>query len=206
MEVIILQLDKLVNYYKALGDRNRIRILILISNKEMNGLTLAEKLGVTPGTITHHIAKLKEVGIVVERRDKNMSYYSLSHYLIEQTEGALIKLIEQHKYAEDDVKNESTDKNEKFRESVLKSFITVDDRLKQIPAQLKKKLIVMEFIVRNLEVGLKYTEKEINEFIKIYHPDFATIRREFIMHHYLYRENDIYELNPREMWAKWEQL
>lgn len=171
----------------------------------MNGLTLADKLGVTPATITHHIAKLKEAGLVTERRDKNMSYYTVSHDLVEKTEGTLARLIQQYKQDEEHM-NEPSPKNEKIRESVLKSFIAEDGRLKQIPAQLKKKLIVLEFLVRNFEIGRKYTEKEINEFIKSYHPDFATIRREFIMHHYLYREKEIYELNPSEMWEKWEQL
>jgi biotin operon repressor len=200
-----MQLDILVNYYKALADRNRIRILILLSNAEMNGLTLAEKLGVTPATITHHIAKLKEVGLVVERREKNNSYYIISHYLLEKTEGALVKLIQQNKQAEDDV-NQTPNKKEKLRDSVLKSFYTEGEKLKQIPAQLKKKLIVLEYLVRNFEIGKKYSEQEINAYIKNYHPDFATLRREFIMHHYMYRENEVYELNPREMWAKWEHL
>jgi hypothetical protein len=67
-------------------------------------------------------------------------------------------------------------------------------------------LIVLEHVVAKLEQGRKYNEKEINEFIKTFHNDFATIRREFIMHQFMYRENQIYELNPQEMWAKWELL
>lgn len=204
--MVLLQLDKLVNYYKALADRNRIRILVLLSQEEINGMTLAEKLGVTPATITHHIAKLKEVGVVMERREKNVSYYRISQDMIERTEGQLLKLIRNYEPQEDQPGPQLSAKNEKLRDTVLKSFIMDDGRLKNIPAQLKKKLIVLEFMVRNLDMGRKYTEKEINEFIKTFHPDFATIRREFIMYHYLYREKEIYELNPVEMWEKWEYL
>jgi hypothetical protein len=75
-----------------------------------------------------------------------------------------------------------------------------------MPVQLKKKLIVLELLVSKLEKGRKYSEREINEFIKNFHGDFATIRREFIMHQFMFRENQIYELNPPEMWAKWEVL
>jgi hypothetical protein len=53
-----------------------------------------------------------------------------------------------------------------------------------------------------LEKGRKYSEKELNAFIKNFHEDFATIRREFIMHQIMFRENEIYELNPEEMWAR----
>lgn len=66
---------------------------------------------------------------------------------------------------------------EKTRESVIGNFFTKEGRLKHVPAQLKKKLIVLEHLVSHLEQGRKYAEKEINEFIKQYHEDFATIRR-----------------------------
>jgi hypothetical protein len=57
-------------------------------------------------------------------------------------------------------------------------------------------------LVKGLEMGKKYTEKEINEYIKKFHDDYATIRRELIIHQFMYRENGIYELNPPELWAK----
>lgn len=95
---------------------------------------------------------------------------------------------------------------ERTRSSVIRHFFTKEGRLKHVPAQLKKKLIVLEHIVSHLESGRKYAEKEINEFIKQYHEDFATMRREFIMHQFMYREDGVYELNPPEMWAKWHRL
>lgn len=93
-----------------------------------------------------------------------------------------------------------------MRDSVIKNFFTSDGKLKSIPAQLKKKLIVLTHMVSRLEKGQKYSEKEMNEFIKEYHEDFATIRREFIMHHFMFRDNGVYELNPEKMWARWEDL
>ncbi|CAH0121388.1 hypothetical protein PAE9249_03916 [Paenibacillus sp. CECT 9249] len=202
--MILIQLEKLVKYYKALADRNRIRMLILLAQGELNGLALAEKLAITPATVTHHIAKLREAGLIMERREKNTSYYGVNHYLLKQTDRALLHLLEQQRTGF--APEERSEKNVKLRQSVLRSFLASDGTLKQIPAQLKKKLIVLEYLVSGLEMGQKYKEREINEWIKKVHPDFATIRREFVMHHYMYRENDMYELNPREMWAKWEDL
>lgn len=94
----------------------------------------------------------------------------------------------------------------RFRDSVVKNFFTSEGRLKSIPVQLKKKLVVLEQLVSKLEPGRKYSEKEMNDFIKDYHDDFATIRREFIIHQFMFRENQIYELNPQEMWVKWDEL
>lgn len=198
-----MQLDKIVNYHKALADPTRIRILILLAGGELNGQVLAEKLSVTPATITHHAAKLRAASLIHERRDKNTIYFSLDHYFITNNAQAIVKLI--YRTAEEGASLMEEHMN-KLKETVLKNFFTAAGKLKSIPAQLKKKLIVLEHLVSRLERGRKYSEQEINAFIKNFHEDFATIRREFIMHQYMFRENEIYELNPREMWAKWETL
>lgn len=90
--------------------------------------------------------------------------------------------------------------SEQEKQSVLKNFLTESGAIKNIPAQHKKKLIVLEYMVKGLESGRQYTEKEINEYIQRFHEDFATIRREFIVQAFMYRENSIYEVNPEEMW------
>lgn len=200
-----MQLDKLVSYHKALADPTRIKILILLAEGELHGQALAEKLSVTPATITHHAAKLREASLINERRDKNTIYFSLNHYFIKNSANATENLI----YRRTNSKGEMDmmdDKQKQTRDTVLRNFFTSEGKLKSLPAQLKKKLIVLEHLVSQLEKGRKYSEKEINDFIKKYHEDFATMRREFIMHQFMFRESDIYELNPQEMWARWEVL
>lgn len=198
-----MQLDKVVNYHKALADPTRIKILILLAEGELNGGELAGKLYVTPATITHHATKLREASLINERRDKNTIYFSLNHYFIKNSAAATEELIYRRAEKGGETMEE---KNEALRMSIIRNFFTADGRLKNIPSQFKKKLIVLEHIVSRLEMGRKYSEKEINEFIKLYHDDFATIRREFIMHQYMYRDKDIYELNPQELWTRWEAL
>ncbi|WP_141506187.1 metalloregulator ArsR/SmtB family transcription factor [Paenibacillus luteus] len=200
-----MQLDKVVAYHKALADATRIKLLILLAEGEQNGQVLAEKLGVTPATITHHATKLREASLINERREKNTIYFSLNHYFIKSNASAAEQLIYRNVGAEERV--EKVEEGViRLKETVVRNFFTADGRLKHMPAQLKKKLIVLEHIVSKLALGQKYSEKEINTFIKGFHDDFATIRREFIMHQFMFREADIYELNPRELWAKWETL
>ncbi|KOP64801.1 ArsR family transcriptional regulator [Bacillus sp. FJAT-18019] len=200
-----MQLDKVVSYHKALADPTRIKLLILLAEGELSGQELAEKIGVTPATITHHAAKLREASLIQERRDKNTIYFSLNDYFIKHSAAATEKLI-YHRVRQGEDSEHMQDNNLKLKTSVLNNFFTKDGKLKSIPAQLKKKLIVLTHMVSQLEVGRKYSEKEINEFIKGYHEDFATIRREFIMHHFMFRDNGVYELNPQEMWVRWEEL
>ena len=198
-----MQLDKIVGYHKALADPTRVRMLVLLAAGESNGQALAERLGVTPATITHHAAKLREASLVNERREKNAIYFSLDEYFLRSNAGAVLKLIERAKEGGEDSMDE---RKARTKEAVLNNFFTAEGKLKHLPAQLKKKLIVLEHLASKLERGRAYEEKEINAFIRSFHEDFATIRREFIMHQFMFREKEKYEMNPPEMWTKWEKL
>ncbi|MDQ6419523.1 DUF2087 domain-containing protein [Paenibacillus sp. LHD-117] len=197
-----MQLDKVVKYHKALSDVTRVRMLVLLADGELNGQVLAEKLSVTPATITFHAAKLREASLIHERRDKNTIYFCLNPYFLKQGAAGVERLI--FKSRGEDVMEQ--EEYVRVKESVIRNFFAADGKLKSIPSQLKKKLIVLEHVVSKLESGREYGESEINAFIKLYHNDFATIRREFIMHQFMFRENETYELNPRELWTKWEEL
>jgi DNA-binding transcriptional ArsR family regulator len=200
-----MQLDKVVAYHKALADATRIKLLIMLAEGELNGQELAEKLGVTPATVTHHATKLREASLINERREKNTIYFSLNHYFIKSNASAAEQLIYRNAGTERGLES-MEESSKRLQDSVIRNFFTGEGKLKHIPAQHKKKLIALQHIVSQLTRGQKYTEKDINAFIKGFHDDFATIRREFIMHQFMFRENDIYELNPQEMWAKWETL
>lgn len=191
----LIQLSKLVSFHKTMGDTTRIRIISLLANGPLHGQAIAGKLGLTHPTITHHLTKLKQVDLVVTRREKNTIYYDLNKGVLEHQAQVLLQFIHKQKGEEKKVKTTELEKKK-----VIENFITKEGKLKHLPAQMKKKLFVLEYLVRGLEKGKKYEEKEINKYIKQYHEDFATIRREFIMNHFMYRENGIYELNPEEMW------
>ena len=65
-------------------------------------------------------------------------------------------------------------------------------KLKSIPSQRKKELIVLEEIAKAFEKGRDYTEREINLIIADFNDDFCTIRRDMISEHILTRDNMIY--------------
>ncbi|GIP43847.1 hypothetical protein J45TS6_23060 [Paenibacillus sp. J45TS6] len=196
-----MQLDKIVNYHKALADPTRMRMLLLLSHGEMNGQQLAKRLNLSQPTVTHHAAKLRGAGLIKERRDKNTVYFSLYPYFIQQHAEASLHFI-----FKGEIEMEEMDQSQKLKDSVMRNFFSKDGKLRSIPAQYKKKLIVLQHMVEQLDQGKKYEEKEINEFIKTYHEDFATLRREFIMHQFMYREDGVYEVNPVEMWTRWDQV
>lgn len=197
-----MQLDKMVAFHKALADPTRIRILFLLKGGPLHGQALAEKLGVSAPTITHHMTKLRQVALVKETREKNAIYFELYPYFLEQNSKALYTAL----CGVEPTQEATVDRNERLREAALHNFFSEDGRLKQIPAQRKRKLMVFEHMLDGLKVGEKYSEPQINAHILRFHEDYCTIRREFIINHFMYREHGVYELNPKEMWADWRTL
>ncbi|MBB3906992.1 metalloregulator ArsR/SmtB family transcription factor [Anoxybacillus rupiensis] len=190
-----MQLSRLVSFFKTMGDPTRLRMIKLLAEGPLHGQAIAGKLGLTPPTITHHLHKLREVNVVYQRRDGNTIYFYLNKPVMDHYAAALTDLTEQ-------AEKEKDRKEAAERQKVIDHFFTCEGRLKHLPAQRKKKLIVLEHMLKGLKKGEKYEEKQLNEYIKKFHDDYAAIRREFIIHNYMYRENGIYELNPEEMWAK----
>ncbi|MGE8203480.1 metalloregulator ArsR/SmtB family transcription factor [Heyndrickxia sp. NPDC080065] len=189
-----MQMSKIVEFHKALGDLTRVRIIALLQQGPLHGQAIAGKLGLKPPTITHHIAKLREVGLIKERRDKNTIYFSLNEKILEGSAKAILSVgIRGGTNMEMSVTEEE-------RASIINNFITRDGKLKNIPAQRKKKLVVLAHIVKGFEFGKVYPEKEVNEYLKQYHEDYATLRRELIMCQFMYRDNNQYEMNPPELW------
>ena len=189
-----MQLNKIVEFHKALGDLTRIRIIALLQQGPLHGQAIAGKLGLKPPTITHHIAKLREVGLINERRDKNTIYFSLNTKILEMSANAILSV------GTGGGANMEMSVTEEERAAIIHNFFTKDGKLKNYPAQRKKKLVVLAHMAKGLEFGRVYPEKEINEYLKQFHEDYATLRREFIMCQYMYRENNQYELNPVELW------
>ena len=80
-----------------------------------------------------------------------------------------------------------------WREKVLRSFFDEDGRLRTIPAQRKKRLIVLERLAEAFEPGRTYTEREVNLIIADFHDDFATLRRDLVDERFMTRENGQYQ-------------
>lgn len=79
-----------------------------------------------------------------------------------------------------------------FEAKVLRSFFH-DGRLTSIPAQDKKKLIVLRHLL-NLcfAEDRAYPEKEVNQRLALHHPDVAALRRYLVDFRLMTRESGEY--------------
>ncbi|MDR4937397.1 metalloregulator ArsR/SmtB family transcription factor [Rossellomorea marisflavi] len=191
-----MQLNKQVEFHKTLGDPTRLKIIYLLSEGPLHVGAVAGKLGLTAPTISHHLSRLKDCNLVYSRRDKNTIYYHLNTKVLLHHGKVLQQFAEGMKGEE-----RNMDQRVLEKQKVMNAFIGKDGKVSQLPAQQKKRLYLLEHWVEGLEIGRKYEEKEINAYIKQFHDDYATVRREFIIHQFMFRENSIYERNPKEMWG-----
>ena len=74
-----------------------------------------------------------------------------------------------------------------YRQKVIDIFFEYG-KLKAIPAQQKKKRIILEVIAQTFEYDRIYSEREVNIIIADFHDDFCTIRRDMISEHLLERD------------------
>ena len=76
-------------------------------------------------------------------------------------------------------------------EKVLRSFFS-GSRLTAIPASATKKLIILEHLAQDFEIGVRYPERDVNEMLGAYHDDYAALRRYMVEAGILSREAGVY--------------
>lgn len=87
--------------------------------------------------------------------------------------------------------NQKTAKTPK--DKVLQTFFE-NGKLKSLPVARSKRIHVLRFMVSKLDFRKVYTEVEINNFIKTFHSDLSTIRREFIVNKLMVRKDGKYKV------------
>ena len=73
-----LQWLQLAEFYKALGDSTRIRILALLTGQELCVQDIADGLSMTQSAISHQLRILKQAALVKSRREGKSIFYSLA--------------------------------------------------------------------------------------------------------------------------------
>ena len=70
-------MEKLEKILKVLSDKNRMRIIKLLEHKKLCVCELAFVLGITQPSVSRHLRKLKESGLLAEEQDSFWTNYSL---------------------------------------------------------------------------------------------------------------------------------
>lgn len=177
-----------IRLFKCLSDRSRLQILKSLMIEDMDVERLAQRLELTPPTISFHLKKLAEAGAVTSYKNQYYAMYSLKREVFEAN---IIDILSERS----DEADAQAERDEAYRTKVIAAFFEYG-KLKAIPAQLKKKRIVLEVIADAFEFGKSYTEREVNIIIADFNDDFCTIRRDMVGEGLLERENGVYRRIP----------
>lgn len=79
------------------------------------------------------------------------------------------------------------------KDKVLQTFFE-NGKLKSLPVARSKRIHVLRYMVSQLDFRKVYSETEINNFIKMFHSDISTIRREFIVNKLMVRKDGKYKV------------
>lgn len=187
-------LQTLLNFFKALSNESRLKLVGLLAQREHSVEELAALLNLKEPTVSHHLNKLKELDLVQMRPDGNTHFYQLNQDALQAMSKAVLSPSQIVSFAE------NVDEDA-WETKVLRSFIE-NDRIKEIPASRKKRWVVLKWLANRFEFDQRYPEKQLNEIIKPIHWDTATLRREMIGYRMMERENGIYWRVPESEWRE----
>ena len=78
-----------------------------------------------------------------------------------------------------------------FESRVFAAFMEAG-RLKQLPAKRKKRLVVLRWLADHFRPAERYPESTVNEVLRRYHDDVATLRRSLIDEELMQRQAGLY--------------
>ena len=173
--------EQFVQFFKVLGEPRRLRIVGLLAAKPRTVEQVAELLGVGASTVSHHLSRLADAGLVSARSESYYSVYSLKTDALTSMAKELLKQAEQQRPPEESALND-------FDRKVLGTFTTPEGRITSFPAGEKRFQVLLRHVVRGFEPGVRYTEKRVNQILANYNEDTARLRRGLVDYRLMARE------------------
>ena len=176
--------EELRRFFAALADEERLAVAGAVAARPGSVQELAARLRVKDADIARHLGMLHALGIVTSRQEGSLQVWSLNVGELR----ALRKRLLARDRAPSPADVEGTPEWERL---VLRNFFD-GERLKEIPVNQKKKLVVITWLAEQFEWDRQYTEREVNAIIQRHHPDSSTLRRELIDRRFMQREHGVY--------------
>jgi DNA-binding transcriptional ArsR family regulator len=182
-------LSTLLQFFKALANESRLKLVGAIAQQERSVEELASILELKEPTVSHHLSKLKDLQLVHMRAEGNTHYYRLDLDALQAMQKAALTATQVVPPVQEDV----------WETKVLNSFVA-KEIITEIPASRKKRRIILKWLALKFELERLYPEQELNQIIKPIHADTATLRRELVGYNMMRRENNIYQRVPETEW------
>lgn len=157
-----VQIEMIKYFYEGTSDKD------IVSQSNLTSVS----------TVRQHRFKLRE-------KERQAKLFLALMQLLKEPENYLI-----HKGAKQVDERYGVEQEE--RDKVLKTYFKngLEGEITTIPSKEKKKLIILQHIVKRFEAGKTYSEKEVNEILKTVHADFVSLRRHLIEYGFMNRNDD----------------
>lgn len=180
----------LLRLLKAVGQEQRLTMVGMMSARAHTVSEMAEALDLTEPTVSHHVSRLREAGLLQLRMDGNQRFYSLNQKRV----NALKKYTQAIDTLPAEPKADAVDNSwiealpwDAEAKKVLYTY-TSNGHLQQIPSKEKKLLVILRWLATLFDPGRRYSEKEVNQVLSGVHPDYASLRRYLISYGYMQRQ------------------
>jgi len=171
-----------MDFFKSMTNTERLKIIGLLTTEKLTLEELSTRLSLPISTLSHHIENLVELGLI---RLENQCY---------RLDTRAVEAMARQTFAQQRPQTKAEDfEGEAYDRKVLADFFTPQGKLKSLPAQHKKLLVILRYLVnKEFEPGVRYAEKEVNLKLANYFTDTASLRRYMVDNCYLAREKGIY--------------
>lgn len=167
--------------FKALADKNRLRIIGLLAGRPHAVEELSRALALGASTVSHHLSVLSRAGLVSAAARGYYSIYALQSAPLQEMAKRLLRSGELRGLA-------AETGADAFENKVLATFTSADGTIKGFPAQEKKFLVLVRYVLKEFQPGVRYTEKHVNTILGRFSKDTARLRRALVDYHYMERE------------------
>ena len=185
------QQKRLLDMLKAVADESRLSLLRLLNEREHTVGDVAERVELTEPTVSHHLARLREAGLVTLRMAGNQRFYRVNDFGLKRFKHLVAEIEQTPPQPEPLVSDDGWIAAlgwDAWDQSVLHDH-TVNGRLTHLPAKQKKLLVILRWMATLFQPDRLYTEPEVNAVLKgVYEEDYVSLRRDLVDFGYLRRE------------------
>ncbi len=173
-----------VRLFKALSDENRLKMVGLLAHKPHSVEEIAALLHISPATASHHLQRLLAAELVEARALQYYNVYALRVDVLREFAEQLMSL--------ELIKEAAHGLNlDEYASQVLKDYV-VRGRLKSIPAQVRRRQVILAHLAREFEPGRRYPERRVIEILRSFYGDYDTLRRLMLEAGLLAEDNGYY--------------
>jgi hypothetical protein len=165
---------------RALADPERLAVAGALARYPMTANAMSDLLDLPVRSVRRHLNRLSRTGIAVADADRRT--YRL------QPAALRAAAREIGPSRDPGLALGATDEEE---EAVLRQYFR-GGRLREIPAKQSKRRIVLTRLALEFEPGIRYSEREVNETLRRFHDDYASLRRFLVDDELLTREKGRY--------------